>query len=107
GTRGRQVGHRTPRFQTSFRMEGDGCDQNREFAVRADGGTVAAIADAALAGEPVRDRRSENRNGGLGLATLIGEDHRDSEIESNLFGNGAGERTNMSEQPVASSGMTI
>ena len=81
GIRGGRVGHRTPRFQTSLGMEGDGGNQDREFPLSADGSTVAAIADAALAGEPVVNRRSENRNGGLGLATLVGEDHRDSQVE--------------------------
>ena len=78
-------------------MKSNRCDQDLLFAPGADWGTVATVADTALAGETVRDRRSKNRNGGLGFATLVGEDHRDSEIERDLFRNGVGERTDMSE----------
>jgi hypothetical protein len=78
-------------------MEGDGGSQDREFPVRTNGGAVAAIADAALPGEPVKDRSPKHRDPSFGLAALVGEDHRHSQVDRDFGGNRIGERTDVPE----------
>ena len=86
-------------------MEGDGGDQDRELTLGADGSAVTAVANAALAGESVEDRGAEDRDRGLGLATLVGEDHRNSQVEGDLAGDRVGERADVPQQPVPPAGL--
>ena len=58
---------------------------------------MPAVADAALAGEPVADLSTQHGDRRAGLATLIGENHRDAEIHGDFRGNCAGEGADVAE----------
>src|SRR5262245_8294637 len=68
---------------------------------------MTSVTDAALTGEPIENRGTQDGNGGLGLTALVGEDDGYSQVHGNLAGNGTGEGTNVPEQPVPAAGLSI
>jgi len=68
---------------------------------------MQAVADATEARETIRNPLFDNRNHGLGLATLVGEDHGNSQVQCNLAGNCPRKWPNVPEQPVFLPGVAI